>query len=275
MGGRLFDLPGILSTPLARAGAEPRGSGPAYPCSTGSFWDAVQAKYRRLFEALPELDGVGTFTADEQRFWGAYRTFDVMHDGAGCDWGLEKRYRIFVTKLWDVVVGEFDKLLVHRTWATNMYEQQAQPDVYRRIFTDAVPTRNLYLVPSFTQNDRWWFQAYNPTVNQTPHDMLVVCETMDYHAGGALFPTFPGFYFQAGLETMLDVEKSNLKGASLDVPATEDWRTRSLTVWLWVSSPSLAVNVIVCVPRSATSGVQVNRGVTSSQFAADGLPWMP
>ena len=195
------------------------------------FWEAVQAKYRRLFEAVPELDGVGTFTADEQRFWGNYKTFDVMHDGEGCDWGLEKRYRTFVTKVWEVVVGEFDKLLLHRTWATNMFEQQAQAQVYRKIFTDAVPTRNLYLIPSFTQNDRWWFQAYNPTINQTPHNTMVVCETMDYHAGGNLFPTFPGFYFQAGLETMLDVRNSNLKGASLDVPSDDDWHTRSLTAY--------------------------------------------
>jgi len=195
------------------------------------LWDAVQAKYRRLFEALPELDGVGTFTADEQQFWGNYETFDVMHDGEGCDWGLDKRYRTYITELWDVVVGEFDKLLLHRTWATNTFEQQAQPEVYRKIFTDAVPMRKLYLIPSFTQNDRWWFQAYNPTINQTPHHTMVVCETMDYHAGGNVFPTFPGFYFQAGLQSMLDVEDGNLAGASLDVPSADDWHTRSLTAY--------------------------------------------
>jgi hypothetical protein len=184
-----------------------------------------------LLEAVPELDGVCTFTADEQRFWGNYETFDVMHDGEDCDWGLAKRYRTFVTKLWTVVVGEHDRLLLHRTWATNMYEQQAQADVYRAIFTDEVPTENLYLIPSFTQNDRWWFQAYNPTINQTPHNTMVVCETMDYHAGGHVFPTYPGAYFQAGLRTMLDVENSNLKGMSLDMPAREDWHTRSLTAY--------------------------------------------
>ena len=195
------------------------------------LWDAVQAKYRRLFEAMPELDGVCTFTADEQQYWGDYRTFDVLHGGEGCDWDLAKRYRTFVTKIWDVVVGEYDKLLLLHTWSTNMYEQHSQPAVYRAVFTDSVPTRNLYLFPSFTQNDRWWFQAYNPTINQTPHNTMVVCETMDYHAGGTLFPTFPGPYFQAGLETMMDVKKSNLKGISLDLPASDDWQTRCLTAY--------------------------------------------
>lgn len=195
------------------------------------FWDAVQAKYRMLFQAMPALDGICTFTADEQQYWGNYKTFDVLHGGDGCDWELAKRYRTFVIKLWEVVVGEYGKLLLQHTWATNMFEQQSQPQVYRAIFTDEVPTRNLYLFPSFTQNDRWWFQMYNPTINQTPHITMVVCETMDYHAGGNLFPTYPGTYFQPGLMTWLDAGKSNLKGISLDMSATDDWQTRCLTAY--------------------------------------------
>ncbi len=196
-----------------------------------NFWIAVQAKYRRLLQSMPELDGVCTFTADEQSHWGNYETFDVIHDGEGCDWGLDKRCRTFVVKVWEVVVGEFDKLLLYHTWSTSPYEQQSQAGVYRSIFTDAVPTRNLYLFPSFTQNDRWWFQAYNPTINQTPHTNMIICETMDYHAGGKLFPTFPGTYFQSGLKSMLDVESSTLKGISLDMASEDDWQTRSLTAY--------------------------------------------
>ncbi len=195
------------------------------------FWDAVQAKFRRLLQAVPELDGVATFTADEQMYWGDYRTFDVIHDGIECDWSLEKRCRTFVKAVWDVVAGEFGKMLLHRTWSTYAYEQQSQPGVYLHTFTSDVPTENLYLIPSFTQNDRWWFQAYNPTLNLTPHNMMVVCETMDYHGGANLFPTYPGNYFQAGFDSMLSVRKSNLKGASLDMPSAEGWDTRSLTAY--------------------------------------------
>jgi hypothetical protein len=195
------------------------------------LWEALQEKYRRLLEALPELDGIATFTADEQQYWGNYKTFDFLHEGEGCDWNFEKRYRLFIQKLHQVVVGEFGKMLQCRTWANTVVELQSQPEVYRRIFTDEVPTKNLYLIPSFTQNDRWWFQAYNPTVNQTPHDMMIVCESMDYHAGGLLFPTFPAAYYQAGLEGMLGVPESNLKGVSMDMPGREDWQTRSLTAY--------------------------------------------
>ncbi|MFB3787763.1 MAG: hypothetical protein ACE15F_15495 [bacterium] len=195
------------------------------------FWEAVKEKYRRLLRALPELDGVVTFTGPEQQYWGNYKTFDPMHGGENCDWSLEKRYRTYVRNVWSVVAGEFKKSYMHRTWTTSSYEQQSQPEVYRGIFTDEIPVENLYLIPSFTQNDRWWYQRYNPTVNQTPHNMMVVFETMDYHAGGDLFPVYPGPYFQAGLQLMLDREASNLKGCSLDLPEQDGWDTRTLTAY--------------------------------------------
>lgn len=195
------------------------------------FWEAVKAKYRRLLEAMPELDGVATFTGPEQSYWGNYKTFDPMHDGVECDWSLAKRYRTFINSIWSVVVGEYDKLFMHRTWTTTSFEQQSQPEVYRSIFTGDVPVKNLYLIPSFTQNDRWWHQRYNPTLNQTPHHMMVVFESMDYHAGGDLFPTYPGPYYQAGLETILDGDPSNLKGCSLDLPDSDGWDTRNLTAY--------------------------------------------
>jgi len=197
------------------------------------FWDAVQAKYRMLFQAMPELDGLATFTGQEQSYWGNYQTFDPMHDGEGCDWSLEKRYRTFVKKVYNVVVGEFGKIYHQRTWITNSYEQQSQPEVYKKIFTNDVPVKNLYLIPSFTQNDRWWHQRYNPTFNVTPHNMLAVLEPMNYYESSKsdLFPTFPGQYFQAGLQSILEKQNSNLKGASFDLGSRDDYNTRSLTAY--------------------------------------------
>ena len=154
-----------------------------------------------------------------------------MHDGQRCDWSLEKRYRTFVKKVYNVVVGEFDKLFLYRTWATSCCEPQGDPEIYMRIFTDDVPTKNLYLIPSFTQHDRWWHQAYNPTFNLTPHNMMTVFEAMAYHEGSGFFPTFPGQYFQAGLQKVLDVENSNLKGGSLDLPSGDGWDTKNVTAY--------------------------------------------
>ncbi|NLP09716.1 hypothetical protein GX408_04875, partial [bacterium] len=197
-----------------------------------AFWEAVQAKYRRLFHALPELDGLANFLGEEQMYWGDYQTFDPIHHGVDCDWSLEKRYRTFLTKVRDVVAGEFGKLYFHITWDNSPAEVHAQPQVYRRILDETVPVENLYLLPSSTQNDRWWFQAFNPTFNQTPHHMLVIFETMDYHHGENMFPTFPGPYYQAWLQLVQNSAPRNLQGANADMPAQDVWNeTRNLTAY--------------------------------------------
>jgi hypothetical protein len=215
------------------------------PCDP-NYWQAVQAKYRLLLKSMPELDGVATFTGEEQSYWGNYHTFDPMHESEECDWNLEKRYRTFVNNVHRVVVGEFDKIYHHRTWITNCYEQQSRPEVYRKIFTKEVPQKQLYLIPSFTQNDRWWHQKYNPTFNVTPHDMLAVLEPMNYYESSKsnLFPTYPGQYFQAGLQSVLDIENSTLKGASFDLHPIDDHNTYTLTAytvfrlsWDYLESP--------------------------------------
>jgi hypothetical protein len=199
------------------------------PCNSG-FWNALQAKYRRLFQALPELDGIELCTDDISGFWENYRGFDLMHEGEECEWPLDKRYRTFIKKIHDVVVGEFNKTYFNFTWSLVSYEQHSQPDIYRKIFTDEVPVKNLYLLPKITSHDRWWHQAYNPTFNQTRHNTLVCFEPMNYYESSRskIFPTFCGQYFQAGLQTFLAAKDNNIKGSGYLVgPAREGWDTRS------------------------------------------------
>ena len=184
------------------------------PCDP-NFWKAVQEKYRRLFTVLPELDGIEVCNDDISGFWDAYRGFDLMHRGEGCEWPLAKRYRTFVQKLWEVVVGEFDKTYFHFTWGLVAHEQHYSAEVFREIFTDEVPLKNLYLIPKITAADRWWHQPYNFTFNQSKHHTLIAFETMNYYEGGSsnIFPTFAGAYYQAGIQTFLQPENTNVRGA--------------------------------------------------------------
>jgi len=168
------------------------------------FWDAFQAKFRRILKALPEIDGImfrtGEFTlAGESKI----KAYDLMHgEEDDSDWSLEKRYQTFIQKAHEVMVGEFDKIYFHRTWVTNSYEQHSKGQVYKKIFTDEVPLKNLYLSPYINAHDRWFFTAYNPTFNITPHNMIALLARMDYHTNSNvhIFPTFSGQYFQAALK---------------------------------------------------------------------------
>jgi len=192
------------------------------------FWDALQDKFRKLFTALPELDGIELCNDDISGFWDNYRAYDVLHESPESDWSYAKRFRTFVQKVQEVVVDEFDKTYFHFTWGLRLHEQHCQAEVYCDIFTDDVPVEGLVCIPKITTADRWWHQPYNPTFNQTQHDTVVCFETMNYYEGGNanIFPTFSGQYFQTGLQTILLPEDSNVKGAATLAGAhADDWGT--------------------------------------------------
>ena len=199
------------------------------------FWHALQEKYRRLFRALPELDGIELCNDDISGFWDNYRAFDAMHEGQGCEWRYDKRFRTFVKKVHDVVVGEFHKTYFHFTWSLVPYEQGSEPNMFRRIFTEEVPVKDLYLIPKITTADRWWHQPYNPTFNLTPHHTIVGFETMNYYESSQsnIFPTFAGQYYQAGLQTILRNRSNNVKGAGYLMGSQRNgWDTRSVYAYV-------------------------------------------
>ena len=201
-----------------------------------AFWDAAQAKYRRLLKALPEIDGIRFRTGESTRVGGNYRAFDVMHDGEFCNWSLAMRYRTWVKKMYNVIVGEFDKIMFQRTWVTSAHEQHSMAAVYKEIFTDDIPVRNLYMSPYLSTTDRYFHQPYNPTFNLTPHNMIVLLARLDYHSNAniATFPTFPGQYFQGGLKTILSGEFANVKGTDFGIGKIDDWNTDGVTCYtIW------------------------------------------
>lgn len=212
---------------LEEFGAKPDPADPA-------LWKMLQEKYRRLLRALPDLDGIRIRTGELTLVHGTYVPFDVMHDPPESDWSNSKRYRTFVNKMHEVVVGEFDKVYMQRTWVVNTDEQHSNPNVFRETFTTEVPTKNLYLSPYLSLADRWYYQPYNPTLNQTPHNMLVSLATLDYHAHGGVnvFPSFPGQYFQGGLQSILGVENSNLQGVEFYFGGSKGWDSAGLTAYV-------------------------------------------
>jgi hypothetical protein len=203
------------------------------PCDP-RFWEAVRAKFRRLFQAVPELDGIELCNDDLSGFWDNYRAFDVMHDAPECEWPLDKRFRTFVQTVQQVVADEFHKTYFQFTWSLVSHEQHNQPDVFRKIFTPEVPLTNLFLIPKITATDRWWFQPFNPTFNLTRHRTVVGFETMNYYENSEthLFPTFAGPYYQAGLQFLLRTPDPNVRGSGYRAgPESTGWDTESLTAY--------------------------------------------
>ena len=221
------------------------------PCDQ-NFWNALQDKYRKLFTALPNLDGIEVCNDDISGFWDAYRPFDLMHKGENCDMPYVKRFQTFVNKLSEVVIDEFDKTYFHFTWGLVAHEQHYSAEVFRDIFAnDKVRVDDkLFLIPKITAGDRWWHQPYNPTFNQSPHQTLIGFEAMNYYEGGRsnIFPTFAGQYYQGGIQTFLSPEKSNVRGVGMLVNSSKNtwdtWSAYSYVLYRLSWNPDEDINQI-------------------------------
>lgn len=200
------------------------------PCDP-TFREVVQEKYRLLFQGLPELDAVHILTDDITGFWDPYVPFEFARDVAECEWSYVKRFHEWVAAVYEVVVEECDKVYFQRTWGLREYEVHCQPDVFRAIFTDDIPTSDkFFLIPKITRADRWWFQPYNATFNQSPHNTIVHFERMNCYEDPAsyLFPTFSGDYYQSGLQYVTDPIDNNVRGmTAVSGSSWDDWGTEA------------------------------------------------
>ncbi len=165
------------------------------------LWEAMKSKYRALLPLMPTLDGVQTRVGEANPRDGI-QAWDVIHTGE--DRSIQGNYRRFINAMHDVVVGEFDRQYVHRTWVVNTWEQSCVPDLYKDTFTDEVPTRNLLLSIKSTCGDQWEWQPLNPTFGLTPHATCVQVETsrgQDYFSGP---PDFSAEFSQSSFEWGLE-----------------------------------------------------------------------
>ncbi len=176
-------------------------TGATFSTDDARFWDALTSKYRDLLEALPHLDGIGTRTG-EVTPQGRILAWDLIHTPD--DRSIEGNYRRFLTAMHGVVVGEFGRQYLHRTWTVNTWEQSSVPEIFRRTFTEDIPMENFIASIKTTTGDQWEWQPINPTFGQTPHTTAAQVETsraQDYFSGP---PDFSAEFSQAGLEYALE-----------------------------------------------------------------------
>ncbi|MBS1827687.1 MAG: hypothetical protein JST93_20400 [Acidobacteria bacterium] len=164
------------------------------------FWQVLADKYRRLLRALPELDGVTPCVGEIIPSYD-FRALDIVHSTESApDPRMEDRYRAFFRAVRDVVVGEFGKLMMPWTWATNDWELSGVPDVYRRTF-EPLPLEKLHPVIKLTKQDAWYYgTAFNPTFGQTKHGGVALAELASQYQGLGTVVDFPARWAGAALQ---------------------------------------------------------------------------
>lgn len=177
------------------------------------LWNAIKEKYRSLLEDLPELDGVAVRTGEVIQHDG-FRSLDILHCCRDEPYSLVYRYRKILDTIYDVVVREYGKIYLHRTWATNDWEQHSVPEILQQIL-DGFPKHNFILSIKLTEGDQWEFQPFNPTIGSVPHTTVVELETGRAHQWGGPVMDFAAEYFQAGLQYAL---MKGVRGVTSSIP---------------------------------------------------------
>lgn len=182
---------------LARVGARPSVNDP-------NFFKAMADKYRRLLRAVPELDGVTPCVGEIIPSY-EFRALDVVHSPESSpDPRIEERYHRFFEAIRAVVAGEFGKLMLPWTWATNDWELSGVPDVYRRTF-GPMPPEKLHPVIKLTKQDAWYYgTAFNPTFGQTRHTNIALAELASQYQGLGTVVDFPARWAGAALQFAVD-----------------------------------------------------------------------
>lgn len=145
--------------------------------SDPKLWQALASKYRQVLTALPGIDGIMTRTG-EVIPWPGVKAFDLIHDrGDHSERDIVDNYREYLQTLYGVIVGEFGKTYVHRTWVTNNYEQASVAEIYKEIFNSQLPTAKFFAAIKLTLCDQWEWQPLNPTFGVTPHATIATIET--------------------------------------------------------------------------------------------------
>ncbi|MGD1104390.1 MAG: hypothetical protein ABSA59_20255, partial [Terriglobia bacterium] len=195
--------------------------------SDPKFWKYLADKHRAILRAVPEIDGIET-RAGEMIPWPGVLALDLMHDpgdhGERC---LVENYHEFIRTLHGVVVGEFGKIYIHRTWVTNNWEQHSVPDVYKQIFAPDIPTAHYLSSIKLTLTDGWEYQPINPTFGVTPHATVAELQTggvadtvCDYSLG----------FIQAGMQYALE---HGAVGLAWAVTTTTDPLYESVSYAAW------------------------------------------
>jgi hypothetical protein len=165
------------------------------------LWFALQTKYRDFLNAFPELDGVATRIGEIYPHYD-FKAFDLIHSQESePNPRIEERYRRFIQTIHKVVVQEYGKIYLHRTWVTNVHEQHSIAEIYRNTFTDDVPMENLLLAIKLTSGDQWYpCEPYNDTFGRTPHTTIAQGEIYSGYQGHGSLIEYPARYFQAALQ---------------------------------------------------------------------------
>jgi hypothetical protein len=171
---------------------------------SAAFWELYRAKYREVLRAYPAIALVMVRTGEnyshvDPAYRGPAGSAREVEDYTGhtvLDQKMDEAYFRNMCRLIEetrkVVVDEFGRKLIWRTWDLGNDGFHANPKVYDRILA-GLPERNgLILSLKFTQTDFWRYNDFNPNIGRGNIPQIVEFQCAREDEGKGAFPDFMG-----------------------------------------------------------------------------------
>ena len=158
---------------------------------SSAFWDLYLAKYREVLKAYPQIKYVMVRTGEN------YAHLDKGYIGRTVmDRKIDDAYYSHMRRLIEetrkVVVDEFGRTLIWRTWDLGNDSFHANTNVYDRVLAGIPDRRGLIFAVKNTRTDFWHYNNFNPNIGRGGVDQIIEFECDREFEGKGAFPNYVG-----------------------------------------------------------------------------------
>lgn len=155
------------------------------------FWELYRAKYREVLKAFPKVAYVIVRTGENYSHLDEGYTGHTVLDKTVDDAYFRNMQRL-IEETRKVVVDEFGRTLIWRTWDLGNNGFHANPAAYDRILAGVRDRRGLIFSIKHTQTDFWQYNDFNPMIGRGDVRQIVEFQCAREYEGKGAFPDYVG-----------------------------------------------------------------------------------
>lgn len=159
------------------------------------FWNLYRAKYREVLTDFPEVAYIMVRTGENYSFLTDGYTGQLIAGGGPRGANAEayfRNMRRLIEETRKVVVDEFGKKLIWRTWSLGNHGFHSSPEVYDRVLAGVKNRQGLIFSVKFTQTDFWRYNDFNPNIGRGDVEQIVEFQCAREYEGKGAYPVYVG-----------------------------------------------------------------------------------
>ena len=166
---------------------------------SAEFWNVYRAKYREVLKAYPRVAYVMIRTGENySHAEDGYMGRTIVAAGKYDEVYFRRMTRL-IEETRKIVVDEFGRKLIWRTWDLGNDGFHANPKVYDRVLAGLPERKGLIMAVKHTQTDFWCYNDFNPMIGRGGVEQIVEFQCAREYEGKGAFPNYLGPLFAADM----------------------------------------------------------------------------